>query len=307
MRRRRYLPIIVTLALFASATSADQALLAPPMAYAAAPDTASNSYKLINIDLASGVSSDVGALGFVDVEGFAVAPEGTIYAVSDASKTLITVNPFSGRAVAVGSGVGNLHVTGEGVGAFDSLDLGLTFSCDGRLWMSSDTTGKFWRVDRNSGQATLIGNLGTLVSGLAATANGVFGISVGPQPGLYRINVDTATATAVGSLGGFAGFVDAGLDADSAGNLWAVLDYSPPQTTHQSDLVRIDVSTGLATAVSKTFPEVEGLAIGPVPACATGPGPGPAATPVPVNATSALLLMGLSLLSFGLIRRRAQS
>lgn len=305
MRRGLWLTLIATLAPIAQVSMADEALLAPPMAYAAAPDSASNSYKLINIDLASGASTDVGALGFVDVEGFAVAPEGTIYAVSDASKTLITVNPFSGRAVAVGSGVGNLSVNGEGVGAFDSLDLGLTFSCDGRLWMSSDTTGKFWQVDRNTGKATLIGNLGTLISGLAATANGVFGISVGPQPGLYRINLDTATATAVGSLGGFAGFVDAGMDADSAGNLWAVLDYSPPQVSRQSDLVRIDAATGLATAVSRTFPEVEGLAIGPVPTCATGPGP--AATPVPVNATSALLLMGLGLLSFGLVRGRAQS
>ncbi len=304
MRRAYQLAATVVLSVCAFGTQAS------PFAYATAAQTTSTDYRLIQIDLATGVSTTVGSIGYSDVEGLAISPEGTLYGVSDQSpKTLFTISTSFGRGTPVGPGNNNLGVVGEGVGSFDSLDLGLAFTCDGRLWMSSDTTGKFWEVNRNTGVARLVGNLGVKISGLAGNADGLYGMGIEADRGLFKINPDTGTATRVGAIGNIAPFVDAGMDSDSAGNLWAVLDYDPPPDSRpgdsgkQSDLVRVNAATGAFTYIAKTFPEVEGLAIGPPPACAiSGGGNAPS---IPANTPVTLLLLGLVLLAVGLTRVRS--
>jgi hypothetical protein len=305
MRRALKLAAFVAFSMCAFGTQAD------PFAYATSADFTAvpASYRIIRIDLATGVSTVVGRVGYVDVEGLAIAPEGTLYGVSDQSpKTLFTIDTTLGRGTPVGAGNGNLGVAGEGVGSFDSLDLGLSFTCDGRLWMSSDTTGKLWEVDRNTGTARLVGNMGVKISGLAGNANALYGMGIEADRGLYKINVDSAVATRIGPASNVAPFVDAGMDFDSAGNLWAVLDYNAPPDSRpgdlnkQSDLVRVNLTTGEFTYVSRTFPEVEGLAIARPPACAVaGPAPAPS---IPVNMPQALVLLGMFLLGFGLLRVR---
>ncbi len=310
MRRAIGLAATVVLALCANSAQAD------PFAYAITPDPDQTqvTYRLIQVDLATGVSSNVGRIGYFDVEGLAIAPDGTLYGVSDANKTLITIDPSFGRGTAVGIGNGNLGLSGQGISNATPMDFGLTFSCDGRLWMSSDTTGRFWEVNRNTGEARFVGFVGANISGLAGAPDGVYGISVNAPQGLYKINLETGAGTRVGGLGNTSPFVDAGMDADSAGNLWAVLDYNPPPDSRpgdlgkQSDLVRVNAQTGLITYVSKTFPEVEGLAIGRPPACAAPNGPPPAISVVPVSSELSLALLALILLGIGMIRfYRSQS
>lgn len=304
MRRASKLAAIVALSMCAFGTQAE------PYAYVTNTDAEANpiSYRLLKVDLATGSSQVIGRMGFFDVEGLAMAADGTLYGVSDQSpKTLFTIDTSFGRGTAVGSGNNNLGVAGEGVGSFDSLDLGLAFTCDGRLWMSSDTTGKLWEVNRNTGAARLVGNMGAKISGLAGTADALYGVGIESDRGLFKINVDTAQATRVGQVPNLAPYVDAGMDVDSAGNLWAVLDYDPPPDSRpgdsgkQSDLVKINAQTGAFTYVSKTFPEVEGMAIGRVPACALVAGPVPA---IPVNDLRGLLALGALLLVVGLVRVR---
>lgn len=305
MRRAYRLAAVVALSLCAVGTQAE------PFSFAVAPDLTAvpQTYRLLQIDLANGATTTVGRIGYFDVEGLAMAPDGTLYGVSDQNKTLITIDTSFGRGTAVGSGNSNFGSEIPNT-ANTPLDFGLSFSCDGRLWMSSDTTGKFWEINRNTGAARLVGSMGANISGLAATGNGMYGVGVEGDRGLYKINLDTGAATRIGSAAGIAPFVDAGFDADSAGNLWAVLDYNPPPNSRpgdlgkQSDLVRIDAVTGAFTYVSKTVPEVEGLAIGRVQACNVPNGPGPVVPVVPVNAYQALGMLGLLVLGFGLLQVR---
>ncbi|MGE3729933.1 MAG: hypothetical protein AB7F83_05250 [Lysobacterales bacterium] len=307
MRRPPWPVAVVLLSLIAPSAGAG------PTGYAATFDPASaDSYRLLSIDLATGTTTAVGRIGFVDVEGLAVAPEGTIYGVADGNKTLITINPFNGRGTAVGGQNGNLGLSGQGVGQFDSLDFGLTFSCDGRLWLSSDTTDMLWSVNRNTGQATLVGSLGKHMSGLAANSDGIYGIGTTGDDGLYRIDVGTETATTAVSpsvtrvgagLGGQASSVDAGLDFDNAGVLWAILDHSPPENNRPSDIVQIDLSTGAARFIATTLPEVEGLAIAPVRPCGM-PMPGGDIPQIPAAAPPAWLALGLGVFLLGLLAVR---
>jgi hypothetical protein len=303
MRRALELAAIAVLSVCAHGTQAE------PYAYITTldPDEAQESYRLIQVDLATGASTVAGRIGYFDVEGLAISPDGTLYGVSDvgANKTLMTIDTSFGRGTAVGGVNGNL---GPSVPT-SPMDFGLAFSCDGRLWMSSDTTGNFWEVDRNTGRARLVGNLGFKISGLAGAADALYGVGIEQDRGLFRINLDTGTATRVGSPGAIAPYVDAGMDVDSAGNLWAVLDYNRPPDSRpgdlnrQSDLVRIDARTGAFTYVSRTFPEAEGMAIGRPPTCATG-GPPPAPPAIPLVSPAGLLALAALMLGVGIIGLR---
>ena len=77
--------------------------VAEPLAYASGFDA------LYRIDLADGKATLLGEFGSAgagaligDVEGLAIAPDGTLFAVSDARKTLLRVDPANGRATTVG-------------------------------------------------------------------------------------------------------------------------------------------------------------------------------------------------------------
>lgn len=266
--------------------------------------------KLYRIDLASGQTTLIGETGFNDVEGLALSPSGVLYGIVDSTKTLITIDKQTGRGSLIGSSPGNTGLTGQGVGQFDALDFGLAFTCDGRLWASSDTTGKLWQLNPASGQATYVGHLGAQITGLGANADGLFGLGSQGHEGVYRINVSTAAATRFGGLAPNLTFADGGLDFDADGNLWAILDYRPPDDNRPSDIVRIDLVTGAATFVAATLPEMEGLAISPIAAC-RGPGGG-ASSPylaVPATGVAARMLLALALVFGGLaalaVSRRA--
>ena len=81
----------------------------------------------------------------------------------------------------------------------------------------------------------------------------------------WTVGIRTA-ATRFGGLAPNLTFADGGLDFDADGNLWAILDYRPPDDNRPSDIVRIDLVTGAATFVAATLPEMEGLAISPIAA-----------------------------------------
>lgn len=278
------------------AVSAAMALpaAAQPLAYAVSFNT------LYRIDLASGQTTLIGSTGFNDVEGLALSPGGVLFGIVDSTKTLITIDPQSGRGTAVGSGTGNTGLTGQGVGQFDALDFGLAFTCDGRLWASSDTTRKLWQVDPATGQAQSARDLGAQITGLGASGDGLFGLGAQGDEGLYRIDTGTGAATKIGPLAANLTFADGGLDFDAGGQLWAILDYRPPDDNRPSDIVRIDPDTGVASFVSTTLPEMEGLAIASVQAC-RGPGPVSAEhLAVPATGMASRILLALVMVLGGL-------
>lgn len=259
---------------------------------------------LYRINLDAGVSTRVGAYTqapivppeVVDVEGLAFAPDGQLYGVADGLNALYRINPSTGRATRIGPLTGLPANPG-------GYDFGLTFTADGRLWLSSDTTTQLWEVNPATGAVRLVGNLGVMISGLAARGNEVFGIGVtdtasSPRDqGLWRIDVETATATLVGRFDEPFPVVDAGLDFDTLGRLWAVLDFNPRPTKNfrTSELVRLDPNTGaiLERRVLSGLlgDDIEGLAIAPPNRVPTG---GPIAQPVPTLGWAGLLVLGLA-------------
>jgi len=280
-------------------------LLAAPWAAADPIGYAVGFNELYRVDLASGLAVRIGepsAIGFNDVEGLAFAPDGALFAVADqtmrvgagSSATtdfLLRINTTSG----VGSLVGALPgLQGQGPGLGGNLDYGLAFTCDGTLWMSSETNGNLWRVNPQTAEITLVGNTGASLSGLAANGTGLYGVSVDPTPRLYRIDQQTGAASAIGALGVGGAVSNAGLDFDAAGVLWASLDPEPAQPG-PSRLVRVDTTTGAGTFVANFNVGIgmKGLAIAPVGLCppsAAMPVPGP--SPVWLALFAALALLG---------------
>lgn len=270
--------------------------------------------ELYRIDLETRRAEYVGSAGnyggqpYGNLKALTFGPDGTLYAVSDSlsTKPLVRIDPVSGRA----SAVGPVNFGTSGSGQYPSLDLGAAFTCDGRLWMSSATTGKLWNVDPASGATTLIGSLGHTVTGLVARGNALYGAGGRGDNAFYRIDTSTGAATRVGAFGPTGWINSVAMNVDGDDMLWAVLNYNPPEPgsstlTDWSDLATIDRNTGALTRLGTiTGPSrlrglgMTGFAIGPTP-CGTVE-PEPVATPV--RSPWALGLLGLALFA-GAARR----
>lgn len=305
-------PFVAACLTFACASAAQ----AEPMAYAAGFDS------LYRIDLATGRATRVGDFGslggnalIADVEGLALAPDGTLFGVSDSQKVLVRVNTATGAATLVGT----LREAGQPIGNEDNLDFGLAFTCDGRLWLSSDKKQRLWEIDPATGQARSVGATGANISGLAARGNRLVGLGAEGTEGLYYVDRDTGAATLMARLSPNAAFADGGLDFDTNGNLWGVRDFFPPEG--RADVFRIDLANGaLSGVVNVSFAagtqdkEIETIAIAPPGACSStnpiGPPPTgvqPGAAAVPASSPLALTLLGalVALVAVLALRRRA--
>lgn len=253
---------------------------------------------LYRVDLATGSHSRIGAVGFNDIEGLALVGPGQLFGAVDGTQgSGGTASDFLIR-IDIGNGQGSLvgALTGlAGQGPEGQLDYGLAATCDGRLWMSSETTQELWEVNRLNGGVRRVGVTGASLSGLAGRGQWLYGVSVGTEPALFRVDPETAATQRIGALGPAAqipgGQVEnVGLDFDSAGNLWATLD--PRDPSRPTRVVRVDVSSGSAVFTSSIQLDVgiKGLAIAPPPACQGGTQE-PAATPVPGPAGGVLALL----------------
>lgn len=277
-------------------------VLAAPLAYVSAWNT------LYRLDLATGQATPIGTgIGFNDVEGLAIAPDGTLYGVADGTAGsgstttdfLIRIDTTTGRGALVGALPG-LQDTGPN----GQLDYGLAFTCNGRLWASSDTTGLLWEIDPSNASARQVGNTGAPLTGLGGRGNQLFGIGVQngfgqrEQQALYRIDPSTAVATRIGSLGIDDTLSSGGADFDSTGALWATLDSQPPDVNRASRLARINLDTGRAEVVGSISGVLEnvsvrGMAIAPPAGCTGNGGLGTAVQSVPGPGAPMLLLLGL--------------
>ena len=106
-----------------------------------------------------------------------------------------------------------------------ALDPGLAFDCSGDLLMSSATRRTLYRLDRQTGQASVVGGegrLGARIGDLSVRGDEVFGIGIDGDEGLYRIDAQTGQAQRIGGLGVDLQLTNVGVDFDGSGNLWAV-------------------------------------------------------------------------------------
>ncbi len=238
------MPLRALIAVLVLAVYCGPALAADLIGYSEAFDT------LYRIDLTTQSAQEIGRATppalprLANIEGLTYSPNGTLYAVSDASavKTLLTIDPATGLA----SIVGNLNLTGQN--ASGQLDLGLAFTCDGALWLSS-SNGGFWQINPANATSTYVGNLGVKITGLAAKGKALYGSGSQGNNTLYQIDPATAKATAIGAYGAGAGYITTASPAfDTSGQLWTILDYVPPPSgsiiAAWSDLATIDSSSG---------------------------------------------------------------
>lgn len=194
---------------------------------------------LYQIDLATRVATAVGPTGVnVVFGGLGFAQNGTLYASTTVNgNSLYTVNQGTGAFSLVGSS--NLFgadtfdinpVTNEGIawnvsGQLHTVNLatgattfrtavsptlpGIASAFDGagNLWNVDRNLDQLYRVDVNTGAATLIGALGINVSGTNLAFNEADGFLymveiLTANPNLYRIDMATGAATVVGSITG---------------------------------------------------------------------------------------------------------
>lgn len=265
--------------------------LAAPNGYSISSDSpGANADSLFLIDLADGSHTFIGPVLSLnnelrgDVEGLAFAPDGTLYGADDGFATfgpkLFPINTTNGRVVAAEEVfINGLPSAGGG------NDFGMTFACNGNLYISSVTARTLYRLGLD-GSATPIGSLGSLgvsIVGLAAYGNPVqlYGLGRGWRllpddtpvvdvPNLYQIDIQTGVATEIGPLGGVAGqYFEGGLSFDESGQLWAMTDRD--KLLLPSQVMKVDRNTGAASDVL-TLTEIgfESLAISPPRGCFDG-------------------------------------
>jgi hypothetical protein len=243
-------------------TTLSASLAAEPFGYSINSDSGTDDAdSLYLIDLATGLATRIGtvkSLGEtkIDVEGLAFAPNGTLYGVDDSSMTLFPLNTDTGQV----QNADEVFISGLPTGGGN--DFGMTFACDGDLYLTSVAKGSLYRMDLD-GTTTLIGSensLGIKISALAAygypvklygLGNGVDAELKVSTPNLYEIDPATGIASEIGPLGPAAGdYTEAGLAFDDAGRLWTILDRR--QLQFPSQVLRINTSTGTASDARNT-------------------------------------------------------
>lgn len=315
-KRIRFASIMVVSLFAASANGA-------PMAYSVNSDSGDflTEDSLYRIDLASGVDLRRGALisGFetrLDTEGLAFAPDGILWGIDDDSRTLFPINTDTGAI--------NFQdeIPLAGFPAGGGNDFGMTFSCDGSLYITSVITHTLYHLDLD-GSSEIIGSEGALgvnISAIAAIGkptqlyglgNGQFLNGDTDSPNLYSIDPMTGIAALIGPLGATAGeYNQGGLAFDNEGVLWAITDrriINNSIADLPSQILRIDINTGTATVVSNTS-EVgfESLAIGPPSNCSIDDSQDDKLPRIPTLDASGRLLAILILMLAGMLvlRRR---
>lgn len=265
---------------------------------------------LWEVDLATGAVQRIGQTGFIDMEGLALAPDGTLYGADDESKTLVTINTETGFSTPVGGQTRNM-----GMPVVEPLDFGMTFTCDNELLLVSDYEQTLFVADLESGELVRVGQAGQLgapITGLAAWGDALYGIGQGVRgidgqfttdsPNLYRIDRESGSSELVGPLGNAVRqYANAGLAFDGDGGLWALTDRREDGVPDiASEVLNIDPETGTAQKVADSeLVGFESLAISVPGGCDSAvDGTSPAA-PVPASgpfslAALILLILGLS-------------
>ncbi|MEE4295226.1 MAG: hypothetical protein V2J20_01250 [Wenzhouxiangella sp.] len=271
---------------------------------------------LWQVNLQSGEETNVGPLvnQFLDVEALALSPSGDLYGADDDTNSLVRVRTTDGFAFPItGTSVGNMGVTG-------TFDFGMSFDCDGTLFVVSAIEQSLFQASLSSGQLRRVGEPGALaapISDIAVRGDDVFGIGVGLDangstlaPNLYRIDLENASARLVGSLGPEAlPYNNAGLSFGDDGSLWAMTDRSGVDNQFlPSQILRIDPLSGRAEAVAETLIGMESLAIAPPVMCQMRGASDAGAHAIPIMSPPGAALLVLTMLGLaGLRLRRQQS
>jgi hypothetical protein len=126
--------------------------------------------------------------------------------------------------------------------------------------VDSDRSNQLWRIDLNTGVATLVGPTGFRdIESLSFSSTGVlYGFSGGGGSNeLVRCSLSNGACSAVGALGVIV--KDTGLAFDSSGRLWMSTDEDAPTLPR---FFEVNPNTGAGTAIGDQGQDVTGLAFG---------------------------------------------
>lgn len=269
---------------------------------------------LWRVDLESGEADYVGWTSYIDLEALALDSGGILFGADDDSKTLLRVSQVTGLALPLG-GIGNRF--NMGVSLDSSMDFGMAFDCQGRVFVLSEIQQTLFLGDLEDGRLSAVGEPGSLgvpLTDIAVYGQDAFGIGVGSDsaqsvgaPNLYRVDLETGATELIGPLGSAAGaYNNAGLAFDDQGQLWAITDRRATEAgDFPSDILKIDTQTGLAEKVAETLVGIESLAIAPPAPCDAGVRGTAQPVPVPLAGWPILLLMiaGLGAAALGRLRQ----
>lgn len=296
--------------------------LAEPFGYSVNSRGNFNDDQMVNalwrVNLATGESEYIGWTSFLDLEGLAFSPEGHLFGADDESNSLVRVLTGSGLGVAIGGVRTNM-----GIPLGQVMDFGMTFTCDGSLYVVSDFHGNLYQADPMSGFLQLVGSEGSLnapITDIATWGDTTYGIGQGlnssgqpDAPNLYLIDLEHATSQLIGPLGPAASpYNNAGLSFDAEGQLWAITDRRAVGGQDLlSEILRIDTETGTAERIAEsTIVGQESLAIAPPGGCEPQGEPEPGDDPFTIPTLNGLglpllLLLIIAAAGWRLLRRGA--
>ena len=268
--------------------------------------SAATADRLHSIDLQTGAAMMIGPLGpgFEDVEGLAFDQQGALFGIDDATKTLVSIAAGTGRATALGSGIGNTRLA---VGEANAQDPSLAFNCRNELFVLTKNSRSLYRSTVSTGALELIGTSGAAegkITDIAFRGEELFGLG---DDALFSINPSTGVTRQIGAFAPKISFSEGGgLSVDSTGKLWAVAEVRKTDASLDlSAIYQIDPLTGVATRRSSTLAGIESLSIGATP-CNLGSLGGATAlvTQVPVNSHGAIVLLAIMTLFAGFVAGR---
>jgi hypothetical protein len=207
---------------------------------------------LYAIDLATGVASDLGLIGFGDAEGLSFDSAANLYAIGGNEGQFWNITTPPGFLI--GS-------TGPRAGIDAGLDSDPT---TGKMYNIQGAPGSsLYEINVTNGAATLIGSDTEFSDGMAINSSGqAFAADAVFSNSLYRVNLANGALTAVGPMG-FSPNAQAGMSFDQDGTLYMLLS--------NGGIYTVNTGSGAATFVANvTFQgarlaDFEGLAIPKVP------------------------------------------
>lgn len=222
---------------------------AGPIAYSISSNGNDHLYQ---IDLATGVAIDLGAVNFGDAEGLEYA-NGTLYGIGGSTNQLWNLTTAPGTLI------------GD-TGTRTGTDAGLGYNAaNGTMYHLNDSQGVsgLYTVNLGTGATTLVGTASAFGDNLAIDGQGnAYAIDGVFADSLYSIDLTSGAFSLIGGLGLGNISVQFGSDFDGSGTLWAL--------DSNGQIYTINTSTGAATFVSQvrlgsvtgtTLSGFEGLAI----------------------------------------------